>query len=601
VAKQQQAAERIAAATTQLASQTAEATEASRQLNESMQQIASGAEEAAGATQESLTVVNGVAEKIKLQQQLGAQVESAVIQLQELVVTTSDGISELVQNVQAGSTRQSASVETIVQLEAQAEEIGNIVKTVAHIADQTNLLALNAAIEAARARQHGKGFAVVADEVRTLAETSERSAKQIRELIDEVRTGVNQIAQNVQTSADAARDEAEKGVSITTQLTQLRASMADVLKGAAEITVAAAQSERAAADVLKLNDEIAAAAEEQSAACEESLQTVEQQGSALQQSEKAAEELSAVADELRTSADVGKSAEEVAATAEELSAAVEEINRAASQIMAAISQISTGAKDQSAKTQQAASALTQIEAGATQARGRAAEAVERTSSLMATLVENKTAVEQMITAIGDAATSGRESVRQVAELELVSRKIDKIVDAIANVSIQTNMLAVNGSVESARAGEFGKGFAVVSTDIRNLARDSAESADRIKDLVKEVQDRIVEVRTDLTETAAQSFQEVEKAKVTTNRLDRLYSEMYEVGKGNEQVRDSAQEISDALGEVKIGLEQISTAANEADNLAGQCAVAARQQSQVAEELAAAIEEIAALADELQNS
>jgi methyl-accepting chemotaxis protein len=70
---------------------------------------------------------------------------------------------------------------TITELEKQADEIGEIVKTVAHIADQTNLLALNAAIEAARARQHGKGFAVVADEVRTLAETSERSARQIRD------------------------------------------------------------------------------------------------------------------------------------------------------------------------------------------------------------------------------------------------------------------------------------------------------------------------------------------------------------------------------------------------------------------------------------
>jgi methyl-accepting chemotaxis protein len=61
--------------------------------------------------------------------------------------------------------------------------IGDIVKAVARIADQTNLLALNAAIEAARAGKHGKGFAVVADEVRTLAETSEKSAKQIQDLV----------------------------------------------------------------------------------------------------------------------------------------------------------------------------------------------------------------------------------------------------------------------------------------------------------------------------------------------------------------------------------------------------------------------------------
>ena len=53
---------------------------------------------------------------------------------------------------------------------------------------------------------------------------------------------------------------------------------------------------------------------------------------------------------------------------------------------------------------------------------------------------------------------------------------------ISTVSIQTNMLAVNGAIEAARAGEFGKGFVVVATDIRNLAHDSSENADRIKDL-----------------------------------------------------------------------------------------------------------------------
>jgi methyl-accepting chemotaxis protein len=91
---------------------------------------------------------------------------------------------------------------------------------------------------------------------------------------------------------------------------------------------------------------------------------------------------------------------------------------------------------------------------------------------------------------------------QIKELELVSRKIDKIVDAITQVSIQTNMLAVNGSIEAARAGEYGKGFVVVATDIRNLAHDSAENADRIKDLVKSIQDQIAFVGRDLSRSSA---------------------------------------------------------------------------------------------------
>ncbi|WP_433797786.1 methyl-accepting chemotaxis protein [Actinoplanes sp. CA-252034] len=193
-----------------------------------------------------------------------------------------------------------------------------------------------------------------------------------------------------------------------------------------------------------------------------------------------------------------------------------------------------------------------------------------------------------------------ENVRKVSELEQISRRIDKIVDAIANVSIQTNMLAVNGSVESARAGEFGKGFAVVSTDIRNLARDSADNADRIKDLVKAVQDRIVDVRADLEETSRLSLAEADAAKTITTRLEEIEREMHQVRSGNDEVRESAEEIAGVLGEVKTGLEQIASSANEAEQLAVQCSTAAREQAQGAEELAAAVEEIAALADELQN-
>src|SRR6185312_12406930 len=128
-----------------------------------------------------------------------------------------------------------------------------------------------------------------------------------------------------------------------------------------------------------------------------------------------------------------------------------------------------------------------------------------------------------------------ENVRKVSELEQISRRIDKIVDAIANVSIQTNMLAVNGSVESARAGEFGKGFAVVSTDIRNLARDSAENADRIKDLVKAVQDQVGLVRRDLEEIANAAAAEVEKSKIISADLVSIARDMKLILAGNKEV------------------------------------------------------------------
>ena len=601
MARQQQSAERIAAATSEIAAQAAQATQAAVQLRDSMQRIAAGAVESSGSTQENLVVVTQVEVRITDQQRSAENIERLCSALHGLLGQAVTDIASLLGKVEAASQRQDASVVAISELEKQAEEIGDIVKTVAHIADQTNLLALNAAIEAARARQHGKGFAVVADEVRTLAEISERSAQQIRDLIDEIRTGVNQIAAAVGASSAAVRAEVEKGQEIGVNLEVIAKDMGEISVSATEVAQAAAMSELAAHETKLRSEEIAASAEEQSAAGEEALHVVEQQGSALRQAAQAAEDLAEVADELRTSTDIGKSAEDVAAAGEEFSATVEEITRAATQIAAAIGQISVVAVSLKKKAQQAMAEVTKIEQAAAMALVRSADAVERTDGLMTLFTRTRAAVEQMIEAVGAASMGAIEHTRQVVGLEQVSRRIDKIVDAIANVSIQTNMLAVNGSVESARAGEFGKGFAVVSTDIRNLARDSAENAERIKDLVKAVQDRIAEVRKDLEETGRQAMAEVDQAKLTASRLVEVADDIAEVRSGAAEVRSTAEEIASALIQVKGALTQIGAASAEADELTAQAATAAKQQSQGAEDFAAAVEEIAALAEELQTA
>ncbi len=181
---------------------------------------------------------------------------------------------------------------------------------------------------------------------------------------------------------------------------------------------------------------------------------------------------------------------------------------------------------------------------------------------------NKTSVEEMIRGIGAAMEAGKKSVAEIQELDVISRKIDKIVDAIANVAIQTSMLAVNGAVEAARAGEFGKGFAVVSTDIQNLANDAAENAEQIKDLVKAIQDQIAIVRSDLMSIAESSMSEVEKAKASTDALVVIARDMGIVLGNNRKIADAAQEIATGVVQAKAGMEQIAAAAEQAKTAAG---------------------------------
>ena len=601
LAKQQQASERVAAAATELASGVNEAASAAEELKRAATQIATGAEEASGAAQESLAAITQVSAAITRQIAAVTQAQRTAEGIQTLAGEVNVQVGSTVGNVKQAALRQAESVKMMTELERQAASIGDIVKAVVRIADQTNLLALNAAIEAARAGKHGKGFAVVADEVRTLAETSEKSAKQIQDLIGKIQGDVKVIAEGINQGAEAVQAEVEKSALILKQLEQIRTDAADIVKGATDIANAATQSNEASQRALLGAEQIAAASTQQSSACEEANNTVSEQTTALSQCEQTATGLSEIADELKNSTDIAKSAEEVASSAEELSSAVQEINRSAAQILVALDEIRKGAQTQAQASAQSAAAVTQIERGAQIAEERATQGNERAAAIRTLMGENKKNIDNLIGGITTNVESTQTSITQVKELELVSRKIDKIVDAISQVSIQTNMLAVNGSIEAARAGDFGKGFVVVATDIRNLAHDSAENADRIKDMVKAIQDQIGLVGRDLNGIVTSALAEVEKAKLITSSLNKIEADVAAVQKGNQEAVAAAQEIANAVTQVKVGVEQVSTAATLAEKAAEQASAAARQQSQGAEELSAAIEEIASLADELQSA
>lgn len=93
------------------------------------------------------------------------------------------------------------------------------------------------------------------------------------------------------------------------------------------------------------------------------------------------------------------------------------------------------------------------------------------------------------------------------------------------VAIQTNMLAVSGTIEAARAGEYGKGFAVVASDIRNLAMDSFANAEKIKDVVRIMQDQVQVVLRDIEEVLSSALIETEKAKTVLEDLHGIETHM----------------------------------------------------------------------------
>ncbi|MCW8329760.1 methyl-accepting chemotaxis protein [Photobacterium sp. SDRW27] len=167
--------------------------------------------------------------------------DTAVTEGSDVVSHTATAITDLSEQIDE-------AVEVVKRLETATGNIESILKVINEIADQTNLLALNAAIEAARAGDSGRGFAVVADEVRTLAQRTQESTTEIRQMIEQLQSGASSAANVMGLSKETAAN------------TVIKAQEAD--EALARISAAIQQ-------INDMNLQIASAAEEQSLVAEE--------------------------------------------------------------------------------------------------------------------------------------------------------------------------------------------------------------------------------------------------------------------------------------------------------------------------------------------
>lgn len=192
-------AEELAAAAQQLHATTESFTKTSQRLAGDLSQQRGLADGARGESAKAADQAESLRVRAELMQVDASRLVGAAERGRERVARASATLRAVGEEVRATAS-------TVAGLSGMSERIGVFAQTIARIARQTHLLALNAAIEAARAEEHGEGFAVVAHEVRALAAEAGKSAREVAELVSELRTGIEAAARAMQSGEAKVRD-----------------------------------------------------------------------------------------------------------------------------------------------------------------------------------------------------------------------------------------------------------------------------------------------------------------------------------------------------------------------------------------------------------
>lgn len=295
----------------------------------------------------------------------------------------------------------------------------------------------------------------------------------------------------------------------------------------------------------------------------------------------ASEELSNAANQAgQATQGIAKASQEVAAGAEQQNTSVGQTTTAVKQLSTAIEQISKGSQEQAEGVEQTSAIVAQVSTAIGEVARTAQGAAEGATRANEASGNGRKMVEDTIEGMGKIKTAVEAVSKQIADLGQQSEEIGKIVAVIDDIAAQTNLLALNAAIEAARAGEQGRGFAVVADEVRGLA-------ERVTDATKEIANLIDNIQKGVGES-------VKAAEEGTTQ----------VGEGvqlAEQAGAALGDITTAVEAVSDQIEQISASAEEVNASSDEMVKTIEGVSAIVEENSAATEEMAASSDEVGKS
>lgn len=274
-------------------------------------------------------------------------------------------------------------------------------------------------------------------------------------------------------------------------------------------------------------------------------------------------------------------AEKIRQTVSQVAGVTVQLGTAAEQLAVITRETADGVHEQEQETTQVATAMNQMTATVQEVARNAADAATSASRALEETEQGKMVVNSTINSISGLAQEINSAAEVINELETQSENIGSVLDVIRGIAEQTNLLALNAAIEAARAGEQGRGFAVVADEVRTLASRTQQSTEEIQHMIEQLQggsrqavkvmhnsNEQVQSTVDQAGQAGQSLEDISQVVVAINDMNmQIANAAEEQGLVSEEVNRNVININDAVQKTSSGAAQTSEASDSLARLA----------------------------------
>jgi len=285
--------------------------------------------------------------------------------------------------------------------------------------------------------------------------------------------------------------------------------------------------------------------------------------------------------------------QQVAASAEELTASAEQMNSASEHISNTIQEIASSTGKQVQETSDMDHTVTEMLEYVQQISANSLGVTKKARDTSSKAGDGNKAIQTVVSQMNTINGRVAETFQVIEQLGNHSTQIGVISKVITDIADQTNLLALNAAIEAARAGEQGKGFAVVADEVRKLAEQSSQSANQISVLITKIQEETVKAVSSMKNVTVEVGEGIEIVNQAGTTFGDIRSAVDEV---NEQITD----VSTSVGQLRIGMEQMVEVIKLVKQVSEDTNSSTQNISAATEEQLASMQEISSSAVSLTN-